>query len=502
MQFIVLGITLLILIVNVLVGIKRGFGRGLLRLITLVLAAVLAFVLAKALAGTVSDTVQPYVEQMLASNPNAASFMQENPAIGNSVGALTRMLVAPFLFLVCYVVLKIVTWVVYLLLRVILRVKKSHNPLFRLAGGAAMGFLAGIIGVLVFVTPVLGYTTLLGRTVDEAENLTAKVAALPLEEYNEQYVKPASEAPVAAQVYSTVGSKLFNGLTTTEWDGQDVRLEDEWFAVVGVVDHAVSLGNRPVAEYGEAESVAVHAMAAGVGESHLLSGIGGGAVNGVANAWLSGNTFMGVAKPATGDESVDVIFNGLLRVLATTDPELFGEDMEMFADLFDLFIKHEMFSQINGEGTDQLITHLVTSGFLDEARALLKANPRLEPITDSISDVGMRMLVRELGDPAKYLEQHGALMNSMSGVLKGAVNEDGSMNMPALTTNLNTVFAENNVTVPASATDIIAEGLADEFTAEELSTLSVDEITDRMVQRFGNVDQISQFVDGGAQEAA
>lgn len=495
MQFLILGITIFILAVNVLVGMRRGFRRGLLRFVTLLLALLGAFLMAKPIAGSVAEQIEPVLAELLASNPDAAGFLAANPTVADSAIVLARMLVTPLIFLLCYVVLKVVTWVLYLILRIVFRVKKGKILPLRWVGGGLMGLAAGLIGVLVFVTPVLGYTTLVSRTVEEAQSFAGVASSLSLDTYNEQYIKPASQAPVAKQLYSGIGSKMFDGLTTVEWDGKDAKLETEWFAVIGVVDHAASLGKRPVAEYGAAESTAVHGMAAGVGESRLLSGIGGGAVNGIANSWLGGKDFMGVAKPVTGDESVDVVLSGFLKVLATTTPEIIGEDLEMFADLFDLFIKYELFTKIDANGsTDALVTHLATSGFLEEARAMLTANPRLEPVTTAISDVGMRMLVRHLGDPAKYLEEHGALMDSMSNVLKNSVNEDGSMNMTAMTENLNTVFAENGVSVPDSATDIIAQGLADEFTSEELTNLTVEEITDRMITRFSNTENISQYM--------
>ncbi|MBO5327173.1 MAG: hypothetical protein J6A84_03515, partial [Clostridia bacterium] len=62
------------------------------------------------------------------------------------------------------------------------------------------------------------------------------------------------------------------------------------------------------------------------------------------------------------------------------------------------------------------------------------------------------------------------------------------------------ILAEKQVQVPADAVDIIAEGLVDEFTAEELTTLSIEELTDRMIARFGSVDNIEQVL--AAQPAA
>lgn len=499
MQYIFLGVTVLIMALNVLVGLRRGFSRGLLRLITLVAAVVAAFVAAKNTAVIVAQIVASALEQNFVSDSDFATFLQNNPVIGQSAGALTQMLIAPLLFLLFYILFKLVTLLLYCFLCIF--VKKTKFFAFRWIWGAVFGALAGVIGVLVFVTPFMGYTQLLSNTITEAENLSAATAVLELDEYNEKYIKPASTAPVASEIYNGVGNKLFLDLTTVQWQGSDIDLASEWTAVIEVVDNAAAFSKRPMAEYGTTESEAAHAMAKGVEDSHLLSSLAGGALNGISNAWLSGEAFMGIQKPNAGDESVDVILNGLLRVFSTTSPEIIGEDLEYFADVFDLFIKYQVFSKIGGEGgTDDLVIHLSASGFLTEAREKLASNPRMEPVVDAISDAGMRLLVRELGDPATYLEEHKELIDNMSNVLKNAVNSEGEIDKAAVSDGLQSVLAENQVEVPAEAVDIIAEGLADEFTADELTTLTIDELTDRLISRFGNVENIEQVL--AAQPAA
>lgn len=498
MQYIIMLATLLILAVNVLCGIKRGVYRGLLRFVTLLLAVVAAFFLAKGLSATIADVVVPVVEEALASSEEFSAFLAENPVVGESLGVILQMLAAPLLFLICYMVLKAITLVVYFILRLVLRIKKPKGLLTRVVGGGLTGLGVGLIGVLVFVTPVMGYTDLFSRTAVKTQSFTENSS---LAEYNEQYLAPAAEAPVASTLYNSVGCKLFAGLTTTELDGAETDLETEWFSVIDLAEQAGKLSGKPVAEYGETESDAVHAMAAGVNKSKLLSAIGGGAANGISTAWLNGESFLGVARPETGDESMDIILNGFLRVLSTTDPTLIGDDLQFFADLFDLFIKHDVFSKISEDGsTDALVTQLATSGFLEDARALLTANPRMEPVVDAISDAGMRLLIRELGDPSTYLENHKELLDNISTVLKDAVDENGQIDTAALATGMQEKLAEKEISVPAAATEIIAEGLADEFTPEELESMSVDEITERMIDRFGTVENISALAASGATE--
>lgn len=493
LQYIILGVVLWIVVINVLVGMRRGFSRGLLRLVTLLASAAAAFFAAKATAAKVAQMVIPTLEQSLAANPDFATFLQDNPVIGQSVGALTQMLIAPLLFLLFYILFKLVTLVIYWILCIF--VKKTRFFAFRWAWGAGFGLLAGIIGVLVFVTPIMGYTQLLSNTVTEAENLSASMAEMELNEYNESYVKPVATAPLASQIYNGVGNKLFRGLTTVKWEESDIELASEWSAIVEVVDNAVAFSKRPMAEYGTEESEAAHALAKGVEKSHMFSSLTGGALNGISNAWLSNQAFMGIQRPNTGDESVDVILNGLLRVFSTTSPEIIGQDLEYFASVFDLFIKYEVFSKIGGEeGADQLVVHLSSSGFLTEARVMLVSNERMQPVVQAISDAGMRLLVRELGDPAQYLEEHKELLDNVSNVLKDAVNSEGQLDVTVVTDNLQNVLVENEIEVPAEAIDIIAEGLSDEFTGEELTTLTVDELTDRLISRFGTVENLDQIL--------
>jgi len=497
-QYIVLGAAVLILGINVIVGMSRGLKRGLLRLVLIAVAAVAAFFVAGALSDAVGAALVPKIQELLSSNPDLSSFFGENPEMLESVDAVAQMLVGPILLLLCYMVLKLITWLIYFILCKLLHIKKE-GALIRTTCGAALGLVIGVVGLVAFVTPVMGYTQLLSRTLSEADAVTARMGEMELEEYNEQYLAPAATAPIAAQAYDLLGSKLFCHLSSAEWNGETVELENEWFAVVGAVNSGIRLTEKPLAEYGETESQSIHAMIGSVEHSVLLSGIGSDAISTIAGAWLQGDTFMSVAKPAVGDESVEIILDGLLKVLATTDSESFGSDLDFFADLIDLMIEYGILEKINSvEQTDDLVAYLVTSGFLDETQQLLQANTRMRPVNEAISNAAMRLLVKQLGDPAKYLEEHGELMDAISGALKGAVDNEGNVNVEALAENVNNVLAEHQVDIPEAATEIIADALKEEFTGEELTSLSVPEITDRLIAHLGDLPNIGQYIDEAA----
>lgn len=501
MQFILLGVTLLILLINVLVGLIRGFSRGLLRAITLIVAVIVAFFLSKSLASSLAEQLVPVIQDAMASNAAMSDFMATQPNAVAAVSALARMLVTPILFLICYVLLKIVTLIIYFIVRKIFSIGKPQNALLRLAGGAAMGLVAGLVGLLVFVTPVMGYTSLVSRTVGELDMIAEGENTASLAQYNENYIAPASKAPVASQLYNGIGSKLFRGLTTVKWNDAKTDLETEWFAVVKVVDEASGLIGTPMAEFGEEQSKTIHAVIAGVGESRILSDVGSGILNSMSNAWLKGDTFLGIAAPDMGDENIEILINGILRVFSTTTSETLTGDLNSFADMFDLMIKYELFDVVTGDTEVDLVDHVVKSGFLAEARTLLDSNERMKPVTVALSDIGMRVLVSELGLPENYRETSAELMQNMSEVIKGAVTDDGRVDADKLSESLVTVFAEHDVDVPDSATDIIAQGFVEEFTAEELNRLTPDEITDRLINRFSSVEGVENVVSAQGEQS-
>ena len=494
MQYIIMIAAVLILVLNVVVGLFRGMNKGLIRLGTLALAAVVSFFAAGWISDAAGDLLLPYLQEFAASVPEIAGFFEQTGNVQQAVAVIAQMLAGPLLFVVCYVALSLITLVIHFILCRILRIKECKAAPVRMLGGAVTGLLVGVIGVFVFVTPVVGYTQLASETVVRAESLTAKVPELELEEYNEKYLMPAANTPGVKQLYDGLGRHLFRSLTSVEWEGKTVDLETEWFALIGAANEAAVLAEKPVEEYGDAEAESLHNITAKLSESALLCEIGSYAISEIADAWLAGEAYMGIAKPELGDESVELIFNALLSVMSTTDAEHFGGDMEFMADLVELFIKKDVLTKLNEGDAEGLVAHLVTSGLLEEVRALFNSYQRMKPINDAISDAAMRLLVKQLGDPDTYLENYGDLMDEVSGALKDAVDAEGNINTEVLTDRMNTALAEHDITVPEEATQIIADALAEEFTGEELTSLTIADITDRLIEHLSDLPDLDQLI--------
>ncbi len=515
----------LILLWNIFVAFCRGTRKTVIRLITVLLAAVGAFFAARICAERLAGMMLNLLQDNLSSEPVIADLLASDGSAGAAVVVMVQMLAAPLLFLVGYIGLKFVLVIPYWIAALITRPKKVpvekaekkvqkeeandaygafdsygvveekkkgkrtkvkmrrpkpkfRSRLFAMLLGAVIGF----VGVLVLAVPIFGYMDLATAmtAVDTSEDsLTAELA-----EYQEDYVEPIRNTPVVAQVYDAVGAKLFDALASAKWSDKDVVLREEIDVFADIAKNASALSGKDPEAYGEAETAAMDALAKDIGKSPILSSLCAGLLNNAANEWNSGKTFMDMEKPDMGENGNDIL-DGFLKVLESSTEDNVEDDMTFFAELFALMVEKEVLSDMGG---DDFATHMQDSGFLTEVRALIKAHPRMEPVNKAIVDIGMRAMINEMGLPENYRETHGELMDDMATSLKTdtPTKEDGSIDESALADKLVVDFAAHDVTVSDASVQLIAEGIAESFTAEELETLSNDEIIDRLIERFGS----------------
>ncbi len=507
MNMVLLGICLFILLFNVLVSAVRGARKSILRLLTVIFSAVAAFFLSRALCVKMAAWLLPQLQELFAGNETLAPFVNGEIAAGDAVTLLAEMLVAPLLFLLLYVIIKLLTLIVFAILKLLTGFLKplDKNGFSRLIG-AAVGVVIGLIGVVVFVTPVLGYADLASATVevavqssstaDTVENTMGEegtkrlIDAEALGTLNSDYLKPLLETPVVSDLYRSVGSRIFDSLASEEWDGEQVNLKKELPALADIVANIGVLGDGGITAFSESESAAVERIAQDVSASPLLSDLFAGTVSAASKHWLAGETFLGMEKPDMG-VNANPLFDAFLQVFTTADRGTVREDLDFFSDTFGLFVEHELFAVfVAEEANDDAIAMLLSdSGLYADVQVLIDEHPRMQPVGKALVDFGMRVMLEELGLPADLRESCEELLVDMTDVLQNVpANEDGTLNAEALTQDLSQVFVDNGLDVSDEATHLIAEGVADHFTAEELRELDADEVIDKLIERFDSVD--------------
>lgn len=483
-KLIVLVVSLVILGFGMLLGLGRKLYSAFLRLITLVLSAAAAFILSKYALQIAKDPLTDLLTKVAPAELNA--YMADPELVG-VVETLALMIFAPLFFLLIYVVLKIATFLVYKLLAAIFRLKRAKQPLGRL-GGAVVGLLCGAVTLVVLLTSVLGYSQLALNVMEKLEiKEEYSAVAKPLEEIG--------KAPVAAQCYNLIGKPLFDSLTTAVWEGETVKLESEIEVIIHVAEDVKPLTQKPLQEYKEAEAQTFDKLADDLSSSVILRTLLSSLLSDTSATWLKGESALGMEKPQAG-ENMQGIVDAFLLVFSTSETNNIDEDLHTFAKAIAVLIEHDLFVLVEQEnGTDLLVEKLASEGVAKELYAVLDANTRMRPVKSAIVDTGMRVMLRELGGAEELRENHGEMLENMIDVLKEAQNEDGTVNTEVLADSLQEVVEEYEIPVNEDVVQLVADGVAEIFTPEELSTMTTDEMVDKLIERISSSDNPIQLPD-------
>ncbi len=458
-------------------GFVRKLNRTLFRFAFLVLAMGGAFLLAKMFSGTISVYV---FEALRSADIEALEGLFQNEEAAELVQALCRVLTAPVLFLLFYIVLKPISWIPYKIFCALFHIK-GPRFLGRLTGAAA-GLLCGLVGLVVFVTPVFGYLNLVDTTVKQLfdeEEVPEVLAA----------VTDMTQAPVAKEAHDIVGRRLFAALTTTDLGEGEFSLEGETGAVVVVLKEAGVLLEKSPGEYGPAEVAVMEDLSHDVADSHILSSLLSSFLSEISTAWLNGEDALGsIPKPDMGAD-MQGIMNGFFKVFATSDSQNIEADLGTFADVFGIFVENEMLALLSDEGqTANFVEKLVSGGIVTDLYAVLDANSRMAPVKSAVIDTAMRVMLQNLGFSEELRENHGELMENMVGVVQDAFKEDGTVDKSALTTGLQQTLAEKDIEISDEVAQIVADGVADIYTSEDLETLTTDELVDKLIERLAGAE--------------
>ncbi len=489
-------VCLVALLIPTITGLVKKSGKMLGDLAVTATSFVGALIGGRALSGVGANFVMNTLLPKMMAKAGVSQMPAEASVLTESISVIVRMAIGPILFIILFIVLRAVLGIVKKIVFKTFKIKIPDAPkaLGRLCG-AAIGLVSGVLCILAVVTPLFGTldTMQAVMNVGEAtEGVSEDVSEEPQGGIagNLTDMMTLNKAPIAKQIYGLGGDAMFTFLTTTSWNGERVVLREEAVAVATALDQISALSAKDVSEYGDEETAALRNVATSVDDSALLSNMMAGVISEAAGTWSEGNGYLGIRFPGmTGHYGR--ILKAFFSVFATTDTTTVGADLTTFADVFALLVDHDMFAMLEGEtGEDNFAAKLTDGDIVGDFYEVLDKNERMQPVKVAIADVGMNVMLGELGGSAGNLrEDHGALMNDMASALKASVaGQNGTIDRDTLRADTATAITENAVNVEDSVVDLVVDALVDEFTAEELATLTEDEIVDRMVARFEGVE--------------
>ena len=450
-------VVLMLLIALVSIGVYTGLGlkRSIASFISVAVAAIVAagatavlclpqlqlfpaiidFVIETAIgaipAGTISDDIMALINSILSLE-----------AMGMAIDHYIGMLVAPFVFVLLFVVMAFIFTAVSSVIVSFIPVMKKLPKVAHHLGGTAIGAVCGLLVAILCVFPIVGVADIVESNVDdlaEIEAVQSVVEAVPVKV--DFKVMSTFDYIGCGPLYDIFSSAVVNGETTTLKNETSVIL-DIVMDALPIIENASSLGAEQV------ESM--KGIVASLDNSPILKNITVDLVSfAIDNELLSFDV----------GELFAPVVDATIEVISTSTQETITKDLDTLINVFGIVIE----SGIMDETDSQAILNKVGGGLASDLLLEINKNERMHPVADEITSLSIRAMASALGIPADAEERYDDIVNKIADEFNNTAYLDEAERADKLAEGLSGVFADYGIEVSDEALNNVVEGLVSDF---------------------------------------
>lgn len=487
------AIAFLIIAINVLMGVLRGFKKTLGSLVAIVVSIIVCAIVTFAVCKPDSSLVQSAFDFIGGLVGGSVEELLEIEELKVTVSYYIAMLVAPFFFTLCFIVLStILTIVMAIVIKFIPFIKKPGLLVNRLVG-AALGLVCGYLVAVIVVMPLVGTIDLVTSVADinleqeegaEADAQNNEPVALedaeadvqdPSEDTLEK--EELSDVIVAADkyidVFMSVGCRpVYNVFASADYNGEKIYLHDDIEVIMEVVVLVSDMDDASESEKLDHSHIEMlNTIIDHLDHSPLLKGTISGIFSEACSSWIEGESFMGIEKIDAG-ELLGPVVDDLFEILSTTTPETVTADLHTMADIFDILIE-------SGLLEDMTYEHMLKemgkeNGILVQLVTAINKNERMQPLAKEISMLSVRALATHLDLPEGVTEEYNVLMSDIASSLTANSNLTTEEKRDIVKEDLNKAFENYGVEIENEALDNVVDNMIEHFDGQE--SVSDDEI--------------------------
>ncbi len=502
------GVVLFLLLTSVIFALIRGVTKSRIRFGCLVFCAVAAFItiaVAKGKIDSIYTHFAPKIQNFLVSRDmeDLWNFINESSNSRETVEASIGALAAPLVFPVVFLAFKIVTWVIYCIVTLILHgVIKRREERRRLRPLRSLGYglLTFLLITFVWITPVYAYLQL-GTSLINAANEANLISEDMQEKVDEETINKVNNNPVI-KVYGKLGGKqMSKSLTSMKVQGEKTSLTAELDLMVPLAQNYATLKNAgSIENWGAEEAAAIKNIAGSLGDSKLVASLVGDLIGQATDQWLAGETFFGAAKPSMG-EYLDPMLNIVLEDIGKDSKSLtaISADFKTVGDLLSIFVRDGVLAKLND--TDGLMELLTQGTTVKDMIEVLKSNETLSNLIPEFTKIGMKAVGEMLNNlvDADQLAQFEEFFDEMSDEINEVLeqidletlrNEEARQQ---LTDTLQEELQNAGVDVQLSddVVELYAEVILSEFEGKD--HITVDDIKELFGLYAGSDEDLSEF---------
>lgn len=428
---------ILLLLIAFAFSMVRGVTKSRIRLVCVILCAVVAFLITINLSPTVETTFEENKEQIAEQIENdetmqeAWGYFSESESLQEVVLQVGMALIAPFLFVGLFNLLRFVTWIIYFIVTLLLRSKikaKEETRRARVPRSLVYGLVQFIIIAFVLLSPVY----VLAQSWEAVENVIVEMDLVDengrsiLEDYEVGSVKNN----FLMNTYGVLGGNAISErltqitiTTTKDEEGNPTvlktTLKAELDAIAPIIkDVGVLAKAGDLKNYGDEEAEAIGSLIEHFLDSKILTSVLSEVVHDATESWLAGDTFIGVEVPALGGEESMLDFtqfvNTLLQDLydSSESTEGFGNNLRTVAEILKVLIRDDILANI--DNSDQLMEILGNGSTVQDLVRTIGNNSNLNNLIDEFAALSLRAIGAILNLPENSEEVFNKFIDDLT----------------------------------------------------------------------------------------
>ncbi len=428
--------------------------------------------------------------------------------VAQLIVALILPLCAVLLFALFYLIAWGASLIVFLVIRIVRMIKskvkkKQHEKAAEQADGAweetpdqdkpkrniwlsvgfrvisaGLGAVQGMIIVGLLLIPLSGYLSVADPVVSklsEHDILPGNNSAVTTAQ---QIVHDANNS-LTLKVYRTLGGRaITDSIMSMKVAGTKVKLSEELDSMITLSQHVIELSKTEFKNYSEEEAEIIRAIGDSFADSKLLSPIFGDVLYAATEAWLNGETFIGIPRPSLGEsgEMFEPTITTLLEILNEDAKEnlRLQADVETTADLVAVLAQNGVFAKLSN--TDELL-ETMGGDVISELVTTLGNNESMKRLIPEIMNIGVRAIGQVLNVPADAAQVYDTFMNDVADTLNNVRDLPEQERVSKLSSELETAFDTAGIEIDTQVLDFystaILHDLVDNNPGQEITSADV-----------------------------
>ena len=479
---------LISMLFGLIAGLRRGFTKTIVRIATVSLAGFAAYFAASWLIGafdamfagkTLEEVIlSVYTDYEIAVDPKTreiiAAFDIETAQL--ILGGVTALVLSPVVFIVAFLlarlVLLLVDWLICAILRKSNKDKGAPSTLF----GGLLGIVQGAIIAIIILIPISGVLSLAGGVKGEMltkESVTDE-SKTSVESFYAQYLDEPIENPLVSVINTYGGKNIYTALSKTKVGDTTYDMGERASTIACVALDVTSLKGMNWQSPSEEQKVTIDRIAKDMSNDEYTARVLAGVLRGSATALTDNIEVFGLEAP------YDELFKEAFGIFTTSDELNLGNDLDTMLHVYFIMADNDILALIaeqNVDGIkDKLTTKVDDELIVDNIISTLQKNDRTAPLVTMFTKLSVSIMVDQLGLGEDTVELYENLKGDITGVLE--LNRDSFETeeeyKAEVETQLTDALEKNGIVLEDEIIDGMTDYVAENFSGDV-------EITDQAI---------------------